>query len=363
MKREMRYARRRDKSAVRDEKMKKMKIIADANIPFLRGVLEPYADITYVSGQDIRATTVKEADALLIRTRTRVDAALLAGSSAQFIATATIGVDHIDLEYCRRQGITVCSAAGCNAAAVAQYVVAVWAAMACKTGMNLRDCVLGIVGVGHVGQRVAAAARALGMTMRWNDPPREANEGTAAFVSLDKLLACSDIVTLHVPLTSATREMADAAFFEKMKSGAVFINTSRGEVVDEEALLRYRARLRFLALDVWQREPAINRALLDVADIATPHIAGYSIQGKCNATTMIVRALAGFFGIDALQSFTAAAPEKEMTLRAADIGDDLYAHVSSLYSIMDDSARLHARPTQFEQLRNQYALRNEFHII
>jgi erythronate-4-phosphate dehydrogenase len=343
--------------------MREIRIIVDADIPFLRGALEPYADVTYVTGRDIRAATVRDADALLIRTRTRCDAALLSGSSVRFIATATIGVDHIDLEYCRQQGITVYSAAGCNAAAVAQYVVCVWAAMMYKTGIRIRDCVLGVVGVGHVGRRVAAAARALGMTALLNDPPREALERTATFVSLDELLARADIVTMHVPLTPATRGMADTAFFGKIKTGAAFINTSRGEVVDEEALLRSCARLRFLALDVWQREPAINRILLDAVDIATPHIAGYSIQGKCHATTMVVRALAGFFGIDALQSFTAATTAKEITLRAADIGDDLYAHVAPIYPVMDDSARLHAHPQRFEQLRNSYALRNEFHIL
>ncbi|MDR2361573.1 MAG: 4-phosphoerythronate dehydrogenase [Prevotellaceae bacterium] len=343
--------------------MKKIKILVDADIPFLRGALEPYADVTYAAGRDIRTATLRNADALLIRTRTRCDAALLSGSSVRFIATATIGVDHIDLEYCRQQGIAVYSAAGCNAAAVAQYVVCIWAAMAYKTGINVRDCVLGVVGVGHVGRRVAAAAQALGMTTLLNDPPREALETATAFVSLDELLTRADIVTMHVPLTPATRGMANATFFKKMKTGAAFINTSRGEVVDEEALLGYCACLRFLALDVWQREPAINRSLLKVVDIATPHIAGYSIQGKSNATTMTVRALAGFFGINALQSFTAATTAKEISLRAADIADDLYAYIFPIYPVLDDSARLHAHPQRFEQLRNSYTLRNEFQIL
>ncbi|MDR1681667.1 MAG: 4-phosphoerythronate dehydrogenase [Prevotellaceae bacterium] len=340
-----------------------MKIIIDTHIPFVRGVLEPYADVVYAAGEDIRAATVGDADALLVRTRTRCDAALLAGSPVRFIASATIGTDHIDLEYCRRQGIVPYAAAGCNAAAVAQYVVSVWAAMAYKTGMNIRRSVVGIVGAGHVGRRVEAAARALGMTVLLNDPPREAREGPAAFVSLDELLAHADIVTLHVPLTPATRGMADAAFFNRMKPGAAFINTSRGEVIDEAALLRYRARMRFLALDVWSHEPAIDRALLNAADIGTPHIAGYSIQGKCNAVTMTVRALAGFFGIDALRTFSAQAPEKPVTIAAAGIGDDLYALLSPLYPVFDDSAQLHAHPQLFEQLRNCYRLRNEFYII
>jgi erythronate-4-phosphate dehydrogenase len=339
-----------------------MTIIADANIPFLKGVLEPYSDVIYKPGEDVGTTTVERADALLVRTRTRCDAALLAGSTVRCIATATIGVDHIDTDYCRRRGIAVYAAAGSNAAAVAQYTVCAWAAMAHTTGLRLRDRVVGVVGVGHVGRRVAAAARALGMAVLLNDPPREAREGAADFVSLDELLARADIVTMHVPLTDATRGMADAAFFGKMHPGAAFINTSRGEVVDEAALLDCRARLGFLALDVWQGEPAINMALLQAADIATPHIAGYSLPGKRKATTMAVRALAAFFGIDALRSFSAAAPGEEIALAATTLGEDLQAHLSPIYAIMDDDAALRAGPERFEQLRNSYALRNEFYI-
>jgi len=336
-----------------------MVIVADKNIPFLNGVLEPYAEVVYAPGDAIASPLVRDADALLVRTRTLCNAALLAGSRVKFIGTATIGTDHIALDYCQRQGITVASAAGCNAAAVRQYVARTLVAIEEKTGKDVRRCTMGIVGVGNVGKRVERLAQALGMRTLLNDPPRAAREGAAGFVPLGKLLEQSDIVTLHVPLDDTTRGMANAVFFDRMKADAAFINTSRGEVVDEDALLNARSKLSFIALDVWRNEPNINLDLLRVADIATPHIAGYSLQGKCNATTMAVQALAQFFGIDALTNFTVKPDKTATVIDFSDAKHNVYSRISENYAIFEDDKLLRNEPQSFEKIRNNYTYRNE----
>ncbi len=339
-----------------------MKIVVDENIPLLKGVQEPYAEVVYAPAKAIDAALVRDADALLIRTRTHCNAALLDGSSVKFIGTATIGTDHIDLDYCAQKNIIVASAAGCNAGGVMQYVTRTLVAFEEKTGKDLRHCTLGIVGVGNVGRRVQQVAQALGMRILLNDPPRAVREGTDGFVELDELLKASDIVTLHVPLNTTTENLANACFFEQLKNGAAFINTSRGEVVDEVALLQAHAKLSFVALDVWRNEPHINLRLMNAVDIATPHIAGYSIQGKRNATTMVVQALAKTFNIEALKNFVAKIDEVEIPLDFSMQKSDLYSRISENYPIFEDDKQLRGQPQNFEQLRNQYKLRNELVI-
>ena len=274
--------------------MQRPVLVADRDIPFLEGVLDPWFEVRALPGKSIGPADVRDAVALLVRTRTRCVAALLDGSSVRLVATATIGTDHIDRDYCDSHGITVASAPGCNAAAVAQYVRVALHTLA----LDRPGATLGVIGVGHVGMLVAEAGRRLGMRVLLNDPPREAVEGPAGFTPLPELLATSDVVTLHIPLWPGNRDFADAAFFAAMKPGASFINASRGEVVDEAALLAARPNLDKLVLDVWKNEPDINLDLLAAADIATPHIAGYSIQGKMNGTTAVVRALGETFDID-----------------------------------------------------------------
>ena len=314
-------------------------IVVDRDIPFIAGVFEPWFKVRYLAGRAIVASEVRDAVALVVRTRTRCDAQLLAGSSVKLVATATIGTDHIDMAYCAAQGIAVVSAPGCNSAAVAQYVLAAL----CALSLDRPGSTLGIVGVGHVGSLVADAAARAGLRVLLNDPPREAAEGSAAFTPLPELLAASDIVTLHIPLWPENRDFADAAFFAAMKSGASFINASRGEVVDENALLAARPRLDRLVLDVWKNEPGINLALLAVADLATPHIAGYSIQGKINGTQAVVQAVGRHFGIEPLQAFrvTGVALPQEP------------------YDIRRDDAALRQDPSSFEFLRSHYAYRND----
>ena len=319
--------------------MQRPVLVADRDIPFLEGVLDPWFEVRALPGKAIGPTDVRDAVALLVRTRSRCDAALLEGSAVRFIGTATIGTDHIDRDYCDSHGITVASAPGCNAAAVAQYV-----RVALHTlGLDRPGSTLGVVGVGHVGSLVAEAGRRAGMYVLLNDPPREAAEGSAGFTPLPALLAQADVVTLHIPLWPENKDFADVAFFAAMKPGASFINASRGEVVDEDALLAARPRLGRVVIDVWKNEPAINPDLLAATDIATPHIAGYSIQGKMNGTTAVVRALGGAFGIDALKTFCVTG----VTLP------------QSPYDIMQDDAKLRSHPENFEQLRSHYSYRND----
>ena len=302
-------------------------------------MLDPWFEVRALPGKTIGVADVHDAVALLVRTRTRCDAALLDGSAVRFVATATIGTDHIDRDYCDSHGITVASAPGCNAAAVAQYV-----RVALHTlSLDRPGATLGVIGVGHVGKLVAEAGQRLGMHVLLNDPPREAMEGPAGFTPLPELLAQSDVVTLHIPLWPENRDFADAAFFAALKPGASFINASRGEVVDEAALLAARPKLDKLVIDVWKNEPNINRDLLAATDIATPHIAGYSIQGKMNGSTAVVRALGEAFDIDELKTFSV----KDITLP------------QDPYNILQDDAKLRSHPENFEQLRSKYSYRND----
>ena len=340
-----------------------MKIVADDKIPYIRGVFEPYADITYLPGKAITAKEVKEADALLVRTRTRCDAALLAGSSVRMVATATIGTDHIDLPWCAAHGIKVVSAPGCNAGGVLQWVAAALARTvgeASPTGLTL-----GIVGIGHVGSLVERYASAWGFRVLRSDPPRETAEklGPAdGYVPLDELAAHSDIVTFHVPLHAEgphpTVHLADERFFSALKPGATLFNSSRGGVVDEEQLKRAMASDRCACrIDTWENEPAIDRRLLDAALSATPHIAGYSEQGKANASAAVVAAAAKHFGLP---------PEGWYPTGVTQVGRkpiswaEMRATITDYFDIDGQSRTLKAAPEQFETLREEYIFRQEY---
>ena len=314
-------------------------VVVDRDIPFLEGVLEPWFEVRYLPGRAIGPAEVRDAMALLIRTRTHCDAALLDGSAVRFIATATIGTDHIDLKYCDSHGITVTSAPGCNAAAVAQYVRVALRAL----DLDHAGVTLGVIGVGHVGSLVAEVGCRTGMRVLLNDPPRAAAEGSAGFTPLPELLAAADVVSLHIPLWPENHDFADAAFFAQLRPGTSFFNASRGEVVDEEALLAARPHLGRVVIDVWKNEPNLNLDLLAAADIATPHIAGYSIQGKINGTQMVVRALAEAFEIAPLRNFAV----QGVTLP------------QEPYDIWRDDTALRSDPASFESLRSHYPYRND----
>lgn len=344
-----------------------MKIVADRNVPFLEGVFEPYAEVVYKDGRDIGPEDVKDADALIIRTRTRCDAPLLDGSSVKIIATATIGMDHIDQVYCSNHGIQVCNAEGCNSGGVMQYVFSALYGVASRKSIKLDDAVFGVVGVGNVGKKVAFMAEYLGFKVLRCDPPRAAKEGEEGFCSLEYLLAVSDVVTLHVPLDDTTRGMADETFFASLKPGAIFINAARGEVMDDAALKMAIPKFGAVIIDTWNNEPDVDEELIDMVDVATPHIAGYSYQGKQNGTASAVHAVAEFFGISDLYDYFPKTDVPEHEPVKLDLKDKKQGEVAAVlqynYPIFADDFRFRMEPANFEKMRTNYQYRREIDIL
>ena len=342
-----------------------MKIVADIDVPFLKGVFEPYGEVVYKKGTDICADDVKDADALILRTRTKCNAELLDGSSVKLIATATIGTDHVDFDYCNSHGIQVHNAAGCNAGGVMQYVFSALYGVAARKGIKIDGGTIGIIGVGNVGKRVEQMARHLGFNILKCDPPRAEAEGPEGFCSLEYLLENSQIVTMHTPLDENTRKMANDAFFALMQPGSIFINASRGEVMDEEALKTAFPKFGAVVIDTWNNEPNIDSDLVEMVDIATPHIAGYSYQGKQNGTAMSVRAVARHFGIEALYDFFPEdEPDHEPVL--LDLTGKNHGQIAAVfqynYPIFTDDFRFRMEPHKFEKLRSEYQYRREVYV-
>ncbi len=332
---------------------KKPHIVIDSAIPFVRGVLEPWAEVRYRAGREIAREDVRDADALVIRTRTRCDAALLAGSRVRLVVTATIGFDHIDTAWCAAEGIRVETAAGCNARGVLQWVAATLVHLATTDGWSPAERTLGVVGVGHVGRLVAEYGAAWGFRTLCCDPPREEREHLG-FRTLEEVAAEADILTFHTPLDASTRHLVNGALLARLKPGAVVVNASRGEVVDGTALMRSGHPY---ALDVWEHEPHLDAALLAGARIATPHIAGYSEQGKATATAMAVAAVARFFDLPLTGWYP---PEAAPSTPRAITWEELTATIPSRYDIAAESRRLKASPEAFEAMRDQYAYRREY---
>ena len=343
-----------------------MKVVADMDIPFLEGVFEPYGEVVYKKGMDISREDVIDADALLVRTRTRCDAALLEGTSVKMIATATIGMDHIDMEYCRKAGIEVANAAGCNAGGVMQYIFSALYGVAARKGIKIDGSTIGIIGVGHVGCKIEAMAEYLGFNILRCDPPRAAAEGLEGFCSLEHLLQHSDVVTLHVPLDETTRGMADAGFFAQVQPGAIFINASRGEVVDEAALKEALPKLGATVIDTWNNEPNVDVELVEMVDIATPHIAGYSYQGKQTGTSMAVQAVARYFGLTELYDFFPEADIPDNSPVLLDLKGKNNGQIAAVfqynYPVFTDDFRFRMEPGHFEKLRSQYQYRREIYV-
>lgn len=336
-----------------------IKVIIENKIPFIKGLLDDLCDVVYLSPEDINRQSVRDADALIVRTRTRCDESLLDGSRCRFIATATIGTDHIDLGYCRRQGITVKNAPGCNAPAVAQYTFASIARWLKKR--DARCCpellTIGIIGVGNVGSIVEKWARSMGMKVLLCDPPRAEIECSGDFVSTDEIAAKCDIITFHTPHVTGgkhpTHHLCDEAFLNKVTMRPLVINCARGPIVDTPALVSAieNNKVSDVVIDCWEGEPSVSPRLLSMALIATPHIAGYSLQGKIRATRMVTDAFTQYFGlprIDMASSVPMSVPDS-VTLDA----------VTASYDPMADTVALKATPQSFESLRNNYVYRNE----
>jgi len=353
-----------------------MRILADENIPCVKEAFSTLGEITTMPGRAMSASEVAGADMLLVRSVTRVAEKLLHASNVQFVATATIGTDHLDTEYLDRNGIAWASAPGSNANSVSEYVTAALLVLAGRLGLSLSDMTVGVIGVGNVGSRVASKCRALGMRPMLNDPPLARQTGSPGYLPLEGVLS-ADVVTLHVPLTKtgpdATHHMVDDGFLARMKDGAILINSSRGAVADTSALLRAAdsERLGALVLDVWEGEPDISCDLMSRATIATPHIAGYSYDGKLNGTRMIYEAACRHLNVEPGWQPDRSLPPGQGAIVAGGEGaleKQALRVVSQAYDITQDDGRLRElsslkpddRPACFDRLRKTYPVRREF---
>lgn len=324
-----------------------MKLIVENKIPHIAPLLaELPVEPLFLSPGAITRDAIIDAEGLIVRTRTRCDAALLDGTAVRFIATATIGTDHIDLDYCRRRGITVASAPGCNAPAVAQWVFAALAAVRPDAQT------LGIVGCGHVGSIVERWGRAMGLRVLVNDPPRALREGPEGFCDLATIAREADVITFHTPLDATTRHLASREFFAALRRRPAIFNAARGAIVDTPALVEAldKGLAGAAAIDCWENEPNISTALLERVAVATPHIAGYSRQGKMRASIMAADALRRYLGM----APTGAAESVHRVPETVSL-----AEAAASYDIAADTALLRARTAEFEALRNGYSLREE----
>jgi erythronate-4-phosphate dehydrogenase len=342
-----------------------MKVIVDDKIPYIREPLEKIADeVVCLPGNSFTPAIVRDADALIIRTRTHCDRNLLNGSKVKFIATATIGFDHIDVDYCREAGIVWKNAPGCNASSVVQYVQSVLLIFKLLKGKDLNHLTLGVVGVGNVGSKVVKMAQEWGMRVLQNDPPRECSErdgkGGNYFVSLKQLMEECDVISFHVPLNRdgiyKTFHLGDEDFFSSLKKNPFIINTSRGEVIETKALLSAidNKQISDAVIDVWENEPKIDRDLLNKVLIGTPHIAGYSADGKANATRMSLCSFCDFFGLSHGYNILPTAPLSDI-IKASSKEEALL----KIYDPCRDSDWLKQQPDKFEYFRGNYPLRRE----
>ncbi|MBT3193549.1 MAG: 4-phosphoerythronate dehydrogenase PdxB [Verrucomicrobia bacterium] len=353
-----------------------MKTVCCRNMPYVDEAFRTLGETSVLEGRSITAEDVHDADLMAIRSTTPVNADLLEGSSVRFVGTATIGTDHLDIDYLERKGIHWCFSPGCNANSVSEYLTAALLCLADRHGFTLHGKTLGVIGVGNVGKRVVEKAETLGLRVLQNDPPRaRAEEQANAFVDLNTLLAESDIVTTHVPITrdgqDATYHMADAGFFNRMRPGTIFINAARGPVVATDDLLSAikTGQLSHAILDTWEGEPNFRKALLDAVDIGTPHIAGHSFEGKVMGTVMVYREACRVLGVDATWTPDDLLPEPvvpKIIVDASTKCDEavLWEIVRQVYSIEEDDARLRTstenRTAHFDSLRKNYPVRREF---
>ena len=357
-----------------------MKIIADENIPCVEQAFASLGDVELLPGRGMRAEQVRDADILLVRSVTRVDEDLLAGSKVRFVGSATIGFDHVDRGYLQGRNIGFSTAPGSNAISASEYVISALVVLAARDGINLAEKTVGIIGCGNVGSRVLEKLSALGVECLVNDPPLKAQGGHENYVELGALLQ-ADIITVHVPLVTEgdfpTFHLVDKTFLEKLKPGAVLVNTSRGAVVDNCALDHLLDRRDDLSvvLDVWEGEPAISMSLLEKVTLGTPHIAGYSLDGKLRGTEMIYRAACEYFHHPVQWSAASELPVSHSIdakqFIAGDVPGNVCKAVLGCYDVRDDDERLRHifssppqdRPAFFDRLRKEYPVRREFQTM
>ncbi len=355
-----------------------MNIIADENMPFVTECFSSIGEVLTVSGREITPKVVADKDVLLVRSVTPVNEDLLAGSRVKFVGTATIGFEHIDIDYLKDNNIGFASAPGSNANSAAEYVIAALLDIGQKHNINLKGKSIGIIGVGKVGSKVAKKCTALAMKTYLNDPPLHRETRDVKYLPLEDLYDC-DFITFHTPLTfegiDKTFHLADEKFFKSLKSGCIFINASRGGVVDSSSLKEAikSGKMRATILDVWEDEPNIDTELLQIVDIGTPHIAGYSLDGKIAGMIMIYKAACEYFGLDAkfdVEDFLPKPSMPQIKIKPTSGGEQevLLNVVRQVYDIREDDAKLRrilkksaqTRGTFFDDLRKNYPIRREF---
>ncbi len=355
-----------------------MNIIADENIPFVAKCFASLGDVQALSGRGITPEIAGKADILLVRSITPVNEKLLSNSKVKFVATATIGYEHVDVDYLKKRNIGFASAPGSNANSASEYVITALLEIGQMHKISLEGKSIGIIGVGNVGSRVVNKCHSLGMKVLLNDPPLQRQTGDSKYRPLDELYDC-DFITLHTPLTLAgddkTYHLANEDFFKSLKNGCVFVNASRGGVVDSDALKDAisKHQLQAIALDVWENEPNIDIELLELVDIGTPHIAGYSLDGKIAGMIMIYKSICEYFNVEPKFDIADFLPEPdvktiELNENIKSRQDSISAIVQNIYPIERDNRRLRQildepaknRGKFFDELRKNYPIRREF---
>jgi len=349
-----------------------VKILVDENMPYARELFARLGEVKAVPGRPIPVAELDDADALMVRSVTKVNGQLLDGKGVRFVGTATAGTDHVDQDYLHQAGIAFSAAPGCNAIAVVEYVFSALLMLAERDGFELTDRTVGIVGVGNVGGRLQKRLEALGVRTLLCDPPRADNGEPGDFQPLDKLVEEADILTFHTPLYKdgpyKTWHLADEALISRLKPGAILINACRGAVVDNAALLKCLDAGQKLStvLDVWEPEPDLNVALLDKVDIGTAHIAGYTLEGKARGTTQVFEAYSAFIGKPqqiALDSLLPAPEFGRITLHGPLDQPTLKRLVHLVYDVRRDDAPLRkvaGVAGEFDKLRKHYLERREW---
>ena len=353
-----------------------MNIIADENIPYAKQAFTALGQVSTLPGRQMQSSDLADCDCLLVRSVTRVDRQLLEGTPVKFVASATIGTDHIDLDFLHQQGIGFANAPGCNAESASEYMINALFELSQKKGIDPFGLTAGIIGYGNVGSRVYQKLQALGIKTLINDPPRQlTGDDSIDYVSLQDIIQRCDFITLHVPLTRdgehPTYHLFNEARLDALTEGCIFFNAARGPVVDNSALsalLRKRQDLTVF-LDCWEGEPTIDQTLLKQVDFATPHIAGYSFEGKLRGTQMILDAACNFFNRSSDWKMRDYLPEKQQIELVSNSSPELWHELfSKHFRIEDDHRRLLALSElnhdelakQFDLLRKNYPLRYEY---
>lgn len=356
-----------------------MKIVCAETVLLGHEALIHAGKTTVIPDREITRDHLLDADALIVRSKTKVTEELLRGTPVKFVGTATAGTDHIDSAWLESRGIYWCAAPGCNANSVSEYLVAALLVLGQRNEFHLKGKTIGVIGCGNVGSRVVTKCQALGMNVLRNDPPLAAVSSDPDFQPLEEVLAESDIVTLHLPLVKnkpwPTEHLADYCFFEQLNPGTLFINAARGSVCDYDALLDAKASgvVSQMVIDVWSPEPAFRTDVLKMADLASPHIAGHSYEGKINGTIACYNELCNFFEIQKKWNVQDSLPATEVPLVEVDCSgradeEILHEIIQQVYDIgIDDNLIREAavsheidRARNFDGLRKNYRMRREF---